>query len=214
MLPFYGKLCFYFGYSDTLEGRVATVTSVGLECGGREACRRTDGRLSDGEGVWSWHPWAGAKRAGESPQATVTKRSWTPGRARTTPLTPSRRESRSVSVNLWWTCSCAFIIRTRGCGCTQHPVFPAPSLSFEGVIVRKDPGAIAPRECGVTSLCRHAPRRPGDDTELLFVRLNRKMQPSSLRGATATKQSRVLLGLDCFAEPVIGRAFARPVGSQ
>jgi hypothetical protein len=32
----------------------------------------------------------------------------------------------------------------------------------------------------------------------------------------ATKQSifTVALVLDCFAEPVIGRAFARPVGSQ
>jgi len=32
----------------------------------------------------------------------------------------------------------------------------------------------------------------------------------------ATKQSSFLVGvaMDCFAEPVIGRAFARPVGSQ
>jgi hypothetical protein len=37
----------------------------------------------------------------------------------------------------------------------------------------------------------------------------------SLRGAKATKQSRIERGaLDCFAEAVIGRAFARPVGSQ
>ena len=34
--------------------------------------------------------------------------------------------------------------------------------------------------------------------------------------SAATKQSDCLPGnsLDCFAEPVIGRAFARPVGSQ
>jgi hypothetical protein len=30
----------------------------------------------------------------------------------------------------------------------------------------------------------------------------------------ATKQSSFFVALDCFAEPVIGRAFARPVGSQ
>jgi predicted MFS family arabinose efflux permease len=30
----------------------------------------------------------------------------------------------------------------------------------------------------------------------------------------ATKQSSLFLAMDCFAEPVIGRAFARPVGSQ
>jgi hypothetical protein len=39
--------------------------------------------------------------------------------------------------------------------------------------------------------------------------------PRSLRGALATKQSSAFfLVLDCFVEPVIGRAFARPVGSQ
>ena len=33
--------------------------------------------------------------------------------------------------------------------------------------------------------------------------------------SVATKQSSFLRNkLDCFAEPVIGRAFARPVGSQ
>jgi hypothetical protein len=39
---------------------------------------------------------------------------------------------------------------------------------------------------------------------------------SSLRGTVATKQSILPLRgtMDCFAEPVIGRAFARPVGSQ
>jgi len=37
----------------------------------------------------------------------------------------------------------------------------------------------------------------------------------SLRGALATKQSSLCLAaLDCFAKPVIGRALARPVGSQ
>jgi hypothetical protein len=40
-------------------------------------------------------------------QATVTKRSWTPGRARTTSLTPLRREGRTFRSNLWFTYSCA-----------------------------------------------------------------------------------------------------------
>jgi hypothetical protein len=36
------------------------------------------------------------------------------------------------------------------------------------------------------------------------------------QGSEATKQSIAPPsgGMDCFAEPVIGRAFARPVGSQ
>jgi hypothetical protein len=29
---------------------------------------------ADGEGVWSWHPWAGAKPSGESLLATVTNK--------------------------------------------------------------------------------------------------------------------------------------------
>jgi hypothetical protein len=38
---------------------------------------------------------------------------------------------------------------------------------------------------------------------------------SSLRGAKLRSNPFVLSGgMDCFAEPVIGRAFARPVGSQ
>jgi hypothetical protein len=32
--------------------------------------------------------------------------------------------------------------------------------------------------------------------------------------SAATKQSIFCGSMDCFAEPVIGRAFARPVGSQ
>jgi hypothetical protein len=37
-----------------------------------------------------------------------------------------------------------------------------------------------------------------------------------LRGSEATKQSILSFrgGMDCFAESVIGRAFARPVGAQ
>jgi hypothetical protein len=47
--------------------------------------RATSGIDAYGEGVWSWRPWAGAKPANDSSQATVTKRSWTPGRARNKP---------------------------------------------------------------------------------------------------------------------------------
>jgi hypothetical protein len=47
-------------------------------------------------------------------------------------------------------------------------------------------------------------------------RENAKLHQPSLRGALATKQSTSPLcrTMDCFAEPVIGRAFARPGGSQ
>ena len=84
---------------------------------------------------------------------------------------------------------CAFLVRncTRDRGCSVHPVFPAPS-NFRG---------------GTT-----------DD-----AKLGRKMSregetiSASLRASDAIHLS-ACCAMDCFAEPVIGRAFARPVGSQ
>src|SRR5437763_8406600 len=40
---------------------------------------------------------------------------------------PLRREGRIVSANLWRLRSCAFFVCARGCGCGEHPAFPAPS---------------------------------------------------------------------------------------
>ena len=88
-------------------------------------------RDADGKVVWSWRPWAGAKLCGMACEATVTKRSWTPGRARTSQLTPSRREGRVAPVEPVVSTLVCFFHCTRGRGCNQHPVFPAPS-AFEG----------------------------------------------------------------------------------
>ena len=55
------------------------------------------------------------------------KRARSPGRARHKPLKPLRRECRVFR----GTCgeySCAFYQCTRGCGCSGHPAFPAPSI--------------------------------------------------------------------------------------
>src|SRR6516225_10530269 len=106
---------------------------------------------ADGKVVWSWRPWAGAKSAGDDPQATVTKRSWTPGRARTSLLTPSRREGRVFRLNLWRLLVC-FLHCTRGCGCSQHPAFPAPSGLSGGAIDAKL-GRISSREREARPLC-------------------------------------------------------------
>jgi len=47
------------------EGRFAIVTKRGVGCDGRDCIvGRSD---ADGEDVWSWHPWAGAKFAGDEP---------------------------------------------------------------------------------------------------------------------------------------------------
>jgi hypothetical protein len=54
-------------------------------CDGCNDAARRVATIACDKGAWSWHPWAGVKLAGDDPQATVTKRSWTPGRARYKP---------------------------------------------------------------------------------------------------------------------------------
>src|SRR5579871_1475093 len=54
-------------------------------CDGCNDAARRVATIACDKGVWSWRPWAGAKFAGDDPQATVTTRSWTPGRARYKP---------------------------------------------------------------------------------------------------------------------------------
>ena len=67
---------------------VRVVTDVEAGCDGRGRYRTTSDADADGEDVWSWHPLAGAKFRWMAREATVTKKSWTPGRARTKPLKP------------------------------------------------------------------------------------------------------------------------------
>ena len=91
------------------------------------AARATSAAEADGEVVWSWRPWAGVKFANDDLQMTVTKKSWTPRRARSSVNTiaqgvPDRFGEPVV------TYSCATLHRPRGCGCVGHPAFPAPSL--------------------------------------------------------------------------------------
>ncbi len=62
---------------------------------------------------------------------TVTTRIRSPGRARNKPLKPLRGECRVYSGEPVVTTLVCFFICTRGCGCSGHPAFPAPS-SFRG----------------------------------------------------------------------------------
>src|ERR1700742_3573459 len=55
------------------------------------------------------------------------KKARSPGRARSRPLKPSRREGRMIPPPPVATTLVCFFICTRGCGCGEHPVFPAPS---------------------------------------------------------------------------------------
>jgi hypothetical protein len=78
------------------------------------------------------------------------------------------------------------------------------------------------RDRGFTSSFETAALRPPQ--RLKSSQQNWAFLPPSLRGANGSGLGRPddklrdeaiqFLALDCFAEPVIGRAFARPVGSQ
>src|SRR5216683_7358425 len=76
------------------------------------------------------------------------------------------------------------LFAARGLGCNAHPAFPAPSSDLRAARFQHL-GHFVPRECGC-----------------MFPVI-----------ASEAKQSRVACSaVDCFAEPVIGCAFARPVG--
>src|SRR5579872_5347616 len=96
-----------------------------------------------------------------------------------------------------------FSFACEAAGAAKHPAFPAPS-AFEGRRQAKL-GRDSPRERGVTSL-RGATRRSNPGTHVL---------PSESGGIQYTETSQFLTAasgiLDYPLEPVIGRAFARPV---
>jgi hypothetical protein len=86
-----------------------------------------------------------------NPLMTVTKRNSSPGRARRKPLKPLRGESRVNSGVLVVTTLCLLPMH-RGCGCSGHPAFPAPSI-LRRDNVHANLGRIAPR--GANSRLKH-----------------------------------------------------------
>jgi hypothetical protein len=77
-VSFLQKFLLIINASRLDEGRVAIVTNVRRDAMDGSHSQTCDVD-ADGEVVWSWRPLAGAKPAGDDLQATVTKRSWTPG---------------------------------------------------------------------------------------------------------------------------------------
>src|ERR1700687_93021 len=79
--------------------------------------------------------------------------------------------------------SCAFLFRTRGCGCIGHPAFPAPSLG-EGFMHAAGASRRGPAEPHLVVIAR---------SDLSAVAQRAK--------AEATKQSICIgaLAVDCFA---------------
>src|ERR1700757_782320 len=78
-----------YDYRNTIppryEGRIAIVTKREAGSDGRDHIVRHAMGIADGESVWSWRPWAGAKSIDDDLWTTVTMRSRTPGRARYKP---------------------------------------------------------------------------------------------------------------------------------
>jgi hypothetical protein len=99
-----------------------------------------------------------------SREATVTKRSWTPGRARNKP--PNIAQGMSMfRLHLRRLHSCASYTCTRGCGCSETPGIPC-ALCFKGSVhMTRAPSrrgnagacssAVMPREGGASRIHRH-----------------------------------------------------------
>jgi hypothetical protein len=85
--------------------------------------------------------WRQVFAGNDSRESDGGKRARSPGRARDKPLKPLRRKRRTVRQTCGDYARVLPSFRTRGCGCGEHPVFPAPSY-FRGTIVFHNSGAI------------------------------------------------------------------------
>jgi hypothetical protein len=143
------------------------------------------------------------------------KKARSPGRARRKPLKPLRREGRVFRRTCGDYARVLYFICTRGCGCGAHPAFPAPSV-IRGHKFLHDSGALRRGKANVclnySRHCEERKRRPAVARFASYGALGVR------RSVLARRRKQSILSLcgemDCFAEPVIGRAFARPVGSQ
>src|SRR5713101_3497055 len=122
--------------------------------------RRRTMLSADGKAVWFWHPLLVLnlrRRVGPTglrqtfnPQMTVTRRIRRRGERGISRKTIARGMPVDPSEPVVTTLVCFVLFRTRGCGCSGHPAFPAPSV-FLGERFLQNLGRIAPRECGVVS---------------------------------------------------------------
>jgi len=149
-----------------------------------------------------WRQAGGSNSAGDG-----GKKARSPGRARSKPLKPLRREGRvfpavSVVTMLVWFFHFHARLRVH-----RAPGFPC-ALCFRGRKFLHNPGA---SRRGKAAVCLQSEHRHCERSEAIhsfFARQPWIASSQALLAMTATS------AMDCFAEPVIGRAFARPVGSQ
>jgi hypothetical protein len=123
-------------------------------------------------------------------QATVTMRSRTPGRARTTLLTPLRREGRVAPVEPVVNNSCAFYTAHEAAGATSIRSSLRP-LFFGGTWVLAKLGRIAPREREFVAAAFPWPIPRDAALRLLGMRLEpwRESRPSWWGGANGSAPS-------------------------
>jgi hypothetical protein len=106
---------------------------------GQPACE-TIGALADGKAVWFWHPLLvlNSRRLSRpdraqtnlNPRMTVTRRIRRRGEHEISRKTIARGMPGQLGEPVVTTLVCFILFRTRGCGCSGHPAFPAPSLSW------------------------------------------------------------------------------------
>src|SRR6266516_1733149 len=110
---------------------------------------------------------------------------------------------------------CFVLFRTRGCGCSERPAFPAPSTFFGRTVLARL-GRIAPRDRErAFEICpRHCEERLVIHTPSFRDGALASTRPGISRFRVRANARPGMTAVNCFAEPVIGRAFARPVDSQ
>src|SRR4030081_1277173 len=91
---------------------------------------------ADGEVVWSWRPDAGVKSRWIYPRGDGGKKAGHRGEHAIS-RKPLRREGRMSPLNLYARVRFLCALCTRDRGCSAHPVFPAPSASQGGEMMRK-----------------------------------------------------------------------------
>ena len=121
-----------------------------------------DGRIGSQRAFCAWtnEPVRTAKSCGpDTPTLVPSRREMiaptrgarkpgSPGRARRTPLKPSRREGRMFGQSPG-DCRLLFLLQA-GHGCGLHPAFPAPSVDFEGARMMHNSGTMCR---GTANMC-------------------------------------------------------------
>src|SRR5258707_9288878 len=97
----------------------------------RQRARRTRPE-ADGEVVSFWHPDAGVKLAEATPLTTVSIKRGHRGEHEISRKTIARGMPGETGVTVVTMLVCFVLLRTRGCGCSERPAFPAPSIFLKG----------------------------------------------------------------------------------